>query len=70
MRPIAYLAALLLSALAAPALAQRAPLPPPGPIEHINGNRGDSPPWLVPSVASRAFVDDINRRMANPCGAR
>jgi len=39
MRPIAILAASLLGTLAAlPAVAQRLPLPPPGPIEHINGN--------------------------------
>jgi len=39
MRPIALLAACFLGALAAlPAFAQRATLPPPGPIEHINGN--------------------------------
>ena len=39
MKPIACLAALLVGALvAAPVSAQRSPLPPPGPIEHINGN--------------------------------
>ena len=39
MKPIAFLAAMFLGTLAAlPASAQRSPLPPPGPIEHINGN--------------------------------
>ncbi len=39
MKPIACLAALFLGTLATlPASAQRSPLPPPGPIEHINGN--------------------------------
>jgi glyoxylase-like metal-dependent hydrolase (beta-lactamase superfamily II) len=39
MKPIACLAALLVGVLAAaPVSAQRVPLPPPGPIEHINGN--------------------------------
>ncbi len=39
MKPIACVAVLLASVLAAaPVSAQRVPLPPPGPIEHINGN--------------------------------
>jgi glyoxylase-like metal-dependent hydrolase (beta-lactamase superfamily II) len=39
MKTIAFLAALCLGTLAAaPVSAQRSPLPPPGPIEHINGN--------------------------------
>lgn len=39
MRPIVLVAGLLLGALAAaPASAQRSPLPPPGPIEHIKGD--------------------------------
>lgn len=39
MRSVALLAVSLLGALVAlPAAAQRATLPPPGPIEHINGN--------------------------------
>jgi glyoxylase-like metal-dependent hydrolase (beta-lactamase superfamily II) len=39
MKPIAFLAPLLLGTLvAAPVSAQRSPLPPPGPIEHITGN--------------------------------
>jgi glyoxylase-like metal-dependent hydrolase (beta-lactamase superfamily II) len=39
MKPIALLAPLLLGTLAAaPVCAQRSPLPPPGPIEHITGN--------------------------------
>ncbi len=39
MKSIACLAALLVGALAvAPVSAQRLPLPPPAPIEHINGN--------------------------------
>ncbi len=39
MRTIALFTAWLAAALAAvPALAQRSPLPPPGPIEHIDGN--------------------------------
>jgi glyoxylase-like metal-dependent hydrolase (beta-lactamase superfamily II) len=39
MKKIAFLSALLLGSFAAtPASAQRSPLPPPGPIEHITGN--------------------------------
>ncbi len=39
MKPIARLAALLVAAfVVAPVSAQRSSLPPPGPIEHINGN--------------------------------
>jgi glyoxylase-like metal-dependent hydrolase (beta-lactamase superfamily II) len=39
MKPTAFLAVLLLGTLAAaPVSAQRSPLPPAGPIEHINGN--------------------------------
>ena len=39
MKPTAFLSAVLLGTLATVStFAQRAPLPPPGPIEHINGN--------------------------------
>ncbi len=39
MRPIAYLTALAVVSLAVtPVSAQRSPLPPPGPLEHITGN--------------------------------
>ncbi len=39
MRPIAFLVALSIAVLAAaPLSAQRSPLPPPGPLEHITGN--------------------------------
>jgi glyoxylase-like metal-dependent hydrolase (beta-lactamase superfamily II) len=39
MRSISFLAALVLVTLAAaPTSAQRSPLPPPGPVEHVNGN--------------------------------
>ena len=45
MKPIVGLAALLVGALAAaPVSAQRVPLPPPGPIEHINGKHKASDP--------------------------
>ncbi|HZV19851.1 MAG TPA: MBL fold metallo-hydrolase [Sphingobium sp.] len=38
MKPMILLTALAFGAFAAPSLAQRSPLPPPEPIEHITGN--------------------------------